>query len=188
MRYADADKVEAALKDNTLDAVVGAGVLKAAAIQGLQYNKDFEVKHTEDIQNVAVILKIDDIQLRKTVIHAVNKQTMIQNQLGGMEQSVSQFFQTSAPYCNVDLTPKFDYDIEKAGLLNCPEAEKLQASPVFIGLFVAVACLAWFGCVFACCLVGNEKKGSPFFTPLMSAEVSDEKQQKTVKAGEVEMA
>jgi len=31
-------------------------------------------------------------------------------------------FPKDAPYCRVDLTPRWDYDLEKAQLMNCPAA------------------------------------------------------------------
>ena len=119
VRYETADEVEEALLDGSLDAVIGAGVLRPSTIQRLQYNSSFEVQHTEPIMNTFVVLNIDDINVRKTVVHAVNKNEIITKELGGIEKSVSQLFQTSAPYCDLDLVPKFDYDIEKAQMIAC---------------------------------------------------------------------
>ena len=140
VRYETAAAVAAALKDGSLDAVVGAGVLAPTDLQAFQYDNTFDVRHTEVVLNNVVILKIDDLQVRKTVIHAVDKNRIIKTQLGGQETPVSQLFQTSAPYCNVDLTPKFDYDFEKATLINCPnvtalpeESQPDQSLPNFFG-------------------------------------------------------
>ena len=84
-----------------------------------RYDDAFEVLHTAPIQNAVLIMNIKDINTRKTIIHAVNKNTLIKKELGGMEQPVSQLFPTSAPYCDLNLVPTFDYDLEKAQLLNC---------------------------------------------------------------------
>lgn len=43
------------------------------------------------------------------------------------------------PYCDVDLTPHWDYDLEKAILLSC----KLETALV-IGLGVGLSCVALF--------------------------------------------
>ena len=118
-RYSTAAEVKAALLDGSLDAVVGAGVLPPTDIASLQYNTNFEVLHTGAIMNTVAILNIDDIEVRKTVVHAVNKGFIIENELAGIEAAVSQLFPTTAPYCDLDLVPKFDYDIEKAKMIAC---------------------------------------------------------------------
>merc|ERR1711924_84189 len=104
-----------------MGAVVGAGVLDPSTVQDLLYNDDFEVQHTDAILNSVVIMNAGTvgIDVRKTVVHAVDKGYIIDNELGGIEQPVSQLFPESAPYCDVYLTPKFDYDFEKAADLNC---------------------------------------------------------------------
>ena len=53
------------------------------------------------------------------MVHAVDKKAIIDAQLGGFEKAVSQLFPESAPYCGTELTPKFNYDLEKAELLHC---------------------------------------------------------------------
>ena len=118
-RYDTAADVKAALLDGSLDAVVGAGVLAPTDIASMQYNTNFEVLHTGAIMNTVAILNIDDIEVRKTVVHAVNKGSIIAKELAGIEAAVSQLFPTTAPYCDLDLVPKFDYDIEKAKMIAC---------------------------------------------------------------------
>ena len=121
VRYADSSAVETALLAGELDAVVGAGVLDPSTVQGLLYNDDFEVQHTDAILNSVVIMNAGtvDINVRKTVVHAVDKGYIIDNELGGIEEPVSQLFPESAPYCDIYLTPQFDYDFEKAEDLDC---------------------------------------------------------------------
>eukprot|EP00975_Prorocentrum_lima_P003083 677619-Prorocentrum_lima.AAC.1 len=55
------------------------------------------------------------------MIHAVNKAAIIDSELAGLADPVDQLFPRNAPYCNIDLTPRWDYDSEKANLLNCPQ-------------------------------------------------------------------
>ena len=120
VRYDDADAVLAALVAGELDAVIGAGVLDPDAVHDLMYDDGFEVQHTDAMMNSVVIMNSRvDIDLRKTVVHAVDKGHIITKELGGIEKAVYQLFPQAAPNCNVYLTPKFDYDIERAETLNC---------------------------------------------------------------------
>ena len=75
-------------------------------------DEDFEVLHTEPTQNVALIMNIADINVRKAIVHAVDKGPIVDSELGGIEQPASQLFSMNAPYCDIDLTPKFNYDID----------------------------------------------------------------------------
>ena len=73
VRYDTAADVEAALLAGTLDAVLGANVLEPATVKSLQYDARFEVLHGEETQTDAIILNIADKEVRKAVVHAVNK-------------------------------------------------------------------------------------------------------------------
>ena len=74
VRYANSSTVEAALLAGDLDAVIGAGVLDPSSVVDLMYNSDFDVQHTDAILNSVVIMNSDvDVDVRKTVVHAVNK-------------------------------------------------------------------------------------------------------------------
>ena len=73
VRYDSAADVEAALLDGSLDAVLGANVLEPATVRNLQYDTRFEVLHGEETQTDAIILNIADKEVRKAVVHAVNK-------------------------------------------------------------------------------------------------------------------
>ena len=97
-----------------------------------RYDADFEVLHTEPTMNVALIMNIADIDTRKAVVHAVNKGPIVDSELGGIEEPASQLFSENAPYCDIDLTPKFDYDIEKAYMLNCPDSTPCGSTLDFI--------------------------------------------------------
>lgn len=179
VRYEDAAAVNAALIDGSLDTVLGAGVLTPSAIQSLQYNTSFDMRYTEPIMNTVVILRIGDLDVRKAVVHAINKGDIIEKELGGIEVPVSQLFQTSAPYCDLDLTPKFDYDLEKSQLINCPATANVAAaalvqsvesdSSLFAGLFAGAAILFFLLVFCLAFIVRREKKGDPLFTPLAGA-------------------
>merc|ERR1719484_190459 len=67
------------------------------------------------------------LDLRKTIMHGVNKADIIKKELDGNAKAVDRLFPESAPYSDVELTPRWDYDIEKANMLNCEPA--LQTVP-----------------------------------------------------------
>ena len=48
----------------------------------------------------------------------------------------------NAPYCDVDLTPQWDYDIEKAKLLRCPAGvvtdKAVGTSGIDVGIVIGI--------------------------------------------------
>lgn len=70
----------------------------------------------------------------------------------GLQQAVDNNFPLEAPYCDVDLTPKWDYDFEKAVLLSCGGTsqsfatsegdDKALALGLGLGLGLAITVLA----------------------------------------------
>ena len=130
VRYEDSNAVKAALNDGTLDIVWGSGVLTPDHIIDIasSSSNDLSVFHSDDIQNVIILLNsgkapLDNIQLRKTIIHAIDKKKIIQDNLGGLFKPVDNVFPRDAPFSDVDLFPRWDYDMEKAVLLNCPSTD-----------------------------------------------------------------
>ena len=130
VRYADAASIETALLDGSLDVMWGDGVLPAntitemANLDGDENNSDLDVFIGEDVQNVVLLLNsqrppLDDFRVRKAIIHAINKKQWIDKELGGFLKPVDNLFPKSMPYCDVDLTPHWDYDLEKSMLLSC---------------------------------------------------------------------
>ena len=187
--YADQDAVLAALQDESLDVVVGAGVIAASEYATLQYDDKFDVLHGISTQNNVLIMNIADIDVRKTVVHAINKGPIIEAELGGFESPTDSLFNPLLPYCDIDLTPKFDYDLEKARLLNCPEVEtvvetvteyvdvpveggssKKKSSnddEVLYGSLAAAFAVALFlALLFVIYMASKEKSGQPVFAPL----------------------
>ena len=128
VRYASSEEVKEDLINGDLDLVWGAGVLNNADIVEIANDPalqgQIDVFHSRAIQNVILLLNsgkapFDNINVRKTVIHAINKAAIVQNELKGIDSVVDNVFPNEAPYCDVDLTPKWDYDFEKAVLLSC---------------------------------------------------------------------
>lgn len=188
--YADASAVYNALIDKTLDAVVGDGVLTPANLETIRTTKttEFSVSLTEPLQNRIIIFNTakaptNDLQTRKVLIHAVNKAAIITKELGVLGQSVDALFPKTAPYCNVALTPRWDYDLEKAQLLNCPsssdDTSDFSSTSVAVIVILAVVGVVAFGTAALAGIVTvigviifvkkREQAGTPLFKPLLKA-------------------
>jgi nickel transport system substrate-binding protein len=121
------DGVMVSLLDGSLDAVIGADVLKAADLAKVRtdHTSQFDVFLGPPIQNRIIIINAnkgptDMLQIRKAIIHAVNKAAIIDKELYGLADPAYSLFPKDSPYCNVDLTPRWDYDFEQARFLRCP--------------------------------------------------------------------
>lgn len=132
-RYDDAAAVKAAILDQSLDVVWGAGVLQSQDLKELATSSFLSLYHSEDIQNTLILLNsgkppLNNVALRKTIIHAIDKVAIIEKEFGGFEFPVSNIFPMDAPYCDLFLSPRWDYDIEKSRLLNCNPQESLNTT------------------------------------------------------------
>jgi len=159
-RYETSEAVKAALLSAELDIIWGSGVLPDADIFEIQESEAHQqmimVFHTDDVQNVILLLNsgkapLNDINLRKTIIHAINKQKIVQDDLAGLPSVVDNVFPLIAPYSAVDLTPRWDYDFEKATLLSCETASNLAKKyesnknlALGLGLGLGIPCLLLF--------------------------------------------
>merc|ERR1712127_970297 len=100
--------------------------------------------------------------VRRAIIHAIDKSKFLEAEFSGLEQPVTQLLPNSAPYCNVDLSPKWGYDIEKAEFLNCP-ASALNGGAI---AGIVIACIVGVGLIgFVARLIQKERKGEPVFSP-----------------------
>ena len=181
--YPSHDAVKAALIDGSLDAVMGAGVLTETDVAELKrdHADKLDVALSEAIQNRIVVLNTgkaptDELQVRKIVIHAVDKTAIIKKELAGLSETADSLFPKDAPYSSAVLTPIPDYDFEKAKLLNCPEGGQ-GGGGLSSG---AIAAIAVLGAVAAAGLLGlavmykREKAGDPVFQPLVANEAAAE--------------
>lgn len=126
-RYGTASEVNAALLDDSLDMVIGDGVLLPSDLKSRMMDSNFKTSWTGVIQHTIIIINsgkepTNDISVRKTIIHGVDKAFIITKELGGIGTAVDRVFPPSAPYSSVELTPRWDYDWEKATMLNCPSS------------------------------------------------------------------
>ena len=136
-RFADSASVKAALIDGTLDVVVGSGVLAPADLKDLQEDQSasLNVYVGPVIQNRVIILNgnlapTNDLELRKAIIHGVDKGAIINRELFGFAEAEDSLFPRNAPYCDINLTPRADYDIQKATQINCPVSyDEIAAAP-----------------------------------------------------------
>ncbi len=180
VQYVTTEEIEAALMSNDLDMALGIGPLDAKQVQKLKfYHSDkFDVRHSDVLQNSLLVFNgnkapTDDIKIRRAIIHAVDKSSFLETEFAGLEQPVEQLLPRTAPYCNVDLSPKWGYDLEKAQLLNCPEDPGTRTvieskslgggaiAGIVIGALVGVALLA-----FIARMVKREREGKPMFAPV----------------------
>ena len=127
VRYTSDQEVKDALLSGELDLVWGAGVLSDSDIVEIRddpvISERIQVAHGDAVQNAMIILNtgkppFDDINVRKTAIHAIDKSGLLKRELP-LSQSVDNIFPRDAPYCDVELSPRWSYDLEKAVLLSC---------------------------------------------------------------------
>ena len=181
VKYDSAADVYDALIAGNIDAVLGSGVLEPARVKELQYDDSFELHVGEETSNHAIVLNIADKEVRKAVVHAVNKNHIIETQLSGFESPTSQLFSKSVPYCDIELTPKFDYDLEKAELLNCPagaSSKKKSDSGLSGGMvaLIVILAVAVAGLVAGVAfIVMKEKAGEPLFMDVTTKTPLQEK-------------
>jgi ABC-type transport system substrate-binding protein len=168
--YETTDAVMSDLLSGDLDMALGIGPLTAKQVQTLKfYHSDtVDVRHSDVMQHALVILNTNvehtkDIRTRQAIIHAIDKSRFIKEEFAGLEQPVTQLLPYSAPYCNVDLNPKWAYDFEKAELLNCP-ANKPGVLPAWAIIVIVLATVLFIVAVtFACLMYYRERQGKPIF-------------------------
>ncbi|KAL3927422.1 MAG: hypothetical protein SGBAC_013094 [Bacillariaceae sp.] len=172
--YSDTQAVEDALLSGDLDMALGIGPLTAKQVQNLKFfhSDKLDVRHSDVLQHSLMVMNTNkeptnDINVRKAIIHAVNKGRFIEDEFGGLEQPVGQLLPFSAPYCDIGLTPKFEYDLDKAILLNCPvENVTIESGELGTGAIAGIAVGSLFLvalAAFVVIMVSKEKQGTPMF-------------------------
>jgi ABC-type transport system substrate-binding protein len=172
--YEKTDDVYKALEEGELDMVLGTGPLTSIQVRDIQFHNstNFDVIRGEVLQNAILVMNTNreptnDINVRKAIIHGINKAEFIDKEFAGLEQPVNQLLPLSAPYCDVDLNPKWDYDLEKALMLNCGGGNDTNSS-ISVGAIVTIV-IALFVVLglggFVIHMIDREKKGKPLFSP-----------------------
>jgi hypothetical protein len=90
---------------------------------------DLTVFRSEDLQNTLLLLSsgkapLDDVRVRQSLMQSVDKSSLTRSVLGGFERPLDNVFSLDTPNCNVDMTPRWDYGLEKALFFNCPATEE----------------------------------------------------------------
>jgi len=141
--YNSSDLVEAALLDGSLDMVVGGGVLTPAQVKEFVTDHifDWQVIMGPPLMNTIIVMNAasaptDDLHLRKLIMHAIDKASIVAKELAGSASVADSLFPKDAPYCEVDLTPRYDYDFEKAQYMNCPA--QLEEDGPSVGLILGL--------------------------------------------------
>ena len=174
------EEVEKGLLDGTLDMALGIGPLTPTQVQKLKFyhSNKVDVRHSDVMQHSLLVMNTNkagtkDFDTRKAIIHAIDKSEFIEKEFAGLELPVTQLLPFSAPYCNVDLNPKWSYDFEKAQLLNCPLKAKTDEKLPSWGIIVIAVVSVLFVVVmsFALFMYSREKAGKPIFTQLPNAAV-----------------
>lgn len=152
-----------------LDMMLGKGPLSSKQVKEVRdnFSTTLQVHHSDVLQHSFLILNTgrvptNDITTRRAIIHAINKGKFIEEEFAGLEQPVSQLLPRSSPYCDVDLTPKWSYDADKAMFLNCP-TESGGVSAAAKGGIAAAAIAAVGLAIFVFHLIRREKQGKPVF-------------------------
>merc|ERR1740129_1367719 len=166
--------------------VVGGGALTPLQVREFEqtHSADFQVLRGPALMNTIVVMNAakvptNDIHLRKLIMHAVNKAAIVDSELAGSSVVADSLFPKDTPYCNIDLTPRWDYDLEKAKLLNCnppqiveKEVEKIVEKevpaatdndsgddlPLILGVTIGV-CVLMLLAIGAACYVGGQRRG-----------------------------
>ena len=194
LHFESKEAIEEALLDQTLDMALGIGPLSAQQVQDLKFKVEssniLDVRHSDVLQNANLVMNTnrtptDDIEVRKAIIHAVDKGRFLEAEFAGLEQPVTQLLPYSAPYSNVDLNPKWSYDLAKAQFINCPTSsgDDGLSSGAIAGITISAAFAAGL-LVFVIFLVMREKDGKPMFTPTPAAdekETEDEKKEREIE-------
>ena len=182
VHYPSHTAVKDALLDGTLDAVMGSGVLTEADVALLKndHTDKVTVSLTEAIMNRIIVMNTaktptDDLQTRKVIIHAVDKASIINKELAGLDETAESLFPKDAPYCDADLTPRPDYDFEKARLLNCPKtSDKDGLSSAVIAIIAILCTLVTVIIAVLVVMYSRERRGDPLFRPLVNLETGME--------------
>lgn len=172
-RYESTESVKADLLSGNLDMALGVGPLTPAELQELRFNHSdvVDVRYSEITQHSALIMNTkraptNNATFRQAIIHAVDKGRFIEQEFFGVEQPVSQLLPQTAPYCDVDLNPKWAFDIDKATLLNCPKPSQPGDNSLSTGAIAGISVGGAFLVAlvaFIIYMIRRERKGKPIF-------------------------
>ncbi len=124
LRYNSSEEIKQALVNGSLDMAYGSGALNPAEFVDIRQNHSDKVStyQSAPLNTRTLIINsgkapTNDLQLRKAVIHAVDKRPVLAEDLKGVEDNADSLFPRNMPFCDIELRPKLDYDKVKAELL-----------------------------------------------------------------------
>ena len=115
----DSDSRMMALKSGEVDFVFGTNNISYDAFVEFQEDKRFLTKISEQsIKTKIIILNtqiapFDNVNVRRAIEYAINKQEICDSLLYGIEKKADYLFNPDLPYCDIDLEAYY-YDIEKS--------------------------------------------------------------------------
>lgn len=126
LKHENSTEVKEDLLNGVVDIVVGDGILNPSDVTDLSSGSNplFNMILTEPLQNRIVVFNTakpptDDVDIRKMIINAVDKSTIVEKELGALAETVNNLFPLNAPYCNVSLVPQRGYNLSAAYNANC---------------------------------------------------------------------
>ncbi len=110
-----------ALQKGEIDLIYGKDMLDAETIMSFQDNDEFKVSLSDPISTRQLLMNttddvLGDVQVRKALQHATNKEAISEGIFNGLEKPADTLYSTSVPYCNVGLTP-YEYNMDTAAAI-----------------------------------------------------------------------
>ena len=107
-----------ALQKGEIDLIYGKDMLDAETIISFEGNSEFEISLSDPISTRQLLMNttdevLKDLEVRKALQHATNKQAISDGIFNGLESPADTLYSASIPYCNVGLVP-YVYDMDKA--------------------------------------------------------------------------
>lgn len=107
-----------ALQKGEIDLIYGKDMLDAETLLSFQDNEEFEVALSEPVSTRQLLINttneiLSDVNVRKALQHATNKQAISDGIFNGLEKPADTLYSPSIPYCNVGLEP-YEYSTELA--------------------------------------------------------------------------
>ena len=111
-----------ALKSGEVDMILGTDFLSYDGVNDIKNDTGLTVKVSDRLTRTRCLYlntttnKLGDVNVRKAIAHAINKDEITDALLSGYEVSADALFNKALPYCDVDVNP-YDYNVEKANQL-----------------------------------------------------------------------
>ncbi len=138
-----------ALETGKVDIIIGEGMVTVENFARLSKDNRYETHRSAPLISNAVAINtnnkiLSDVDIRKAIQHAINKEAIIKYVLLNMETISHQFFNPSLPYADAGLVP-YDYNVAKAkemldkagwkqsGRIRTKNGVKLEANLHYIG-------------------------------------------------------